>query len=170
MSRRSRAAWHARETREYQEFVRQHGRPRGGRKAWRTYVHRPVSPTAKEIDPRVGEAIRLARKQGIPIDIIARTMRRDLVEPPSRRMIAEYVRAHGLKVPPRNQETTFRRKREAYRQSRPRALETYERNAVESAMLRADLPIEAYKDGNLKRWLIELYEKDYAPSSSWSGK
>jgi hypothetical protein len=167
MSRKSRAEWHARETREYQEFVRQHGRPRGGRKAWRTYVHRLVPPTAKEVDPLVGEAIRLARHQGIPIDTIARTMRLDLVEPPSRRMIAEYVRAHGLKVPPRNQETTFRRKREAYRESRPRALESYQRHAVESAMLRADLPIEAYKDGNLKRWLIEWYEGNYIPGSLW---
>jgi hypothetical protein len=167
MSRRSRAEWHVRETREYQEFVRQHGRLRGGRKAWRTYVHRPVSPTAKEINPRVGEAIRLARKQGIPIDIIARTMRRDLVEPPSRRMIAEYVRTHGLKVPPRNQETTFRRKREAYRKSRPGYLEEYQRHAVESAMLTADLPIEAYKDENIREWLKKWYEGDYAPGALW---
>jgi hypothetical protein len=167
MSRRSRVAWRARETREYQEFVQQHGRPRGGRKAWRTYVHRPVPPTAKEVDPLVGEAIRLARHQGIPIDIIARTMRLDLVEPPSRRMIAEYVRAHGLKVPPRNQETTFRRKREAYRELRPRALESYQRHAVESAMLRADLPIEAYKNENIKKWLIDWYEGNYIPGSLW---
>jgi hypothetical protein len=167
MSRRSKAAWHARETREYQQYVREYGRPRGGRKAWRKLVHRPVPPVAKEIDPKVGEAIRLARQQGIPIDIITRTMWRDLVNPPSRRMIAEYVRANGLKVPPRNQETTFRRKRKAYRETRPRALEAYQRHAVESAMLRADLPIEAYKDGNLKKWLIEWYESDYAPSGLW---
>jgi hypothetical protein len=167
MSRRAGVEWRARETQEYQEYVREHGRPRGGRKAWRAYVHRPVPSTAREVDPKVGEAIRLARQQGIPIDIIARTMRRDLVEPPSRRMVAEYVRAHGLKLPPRNQETTFRRKREAYRQSRPRALDAYQRHAVESAMLRADLPIEAYKDQNLREWLMEWQEGDYITGALW---
>jgi hypothetical protein len=167
MSRRARVEWRARETREYQHYVREHGRPRGGRRAWRTFVHRPVPPTAKEVDPKVGEAIRLARQQGIPIDIIARTMRRDLAEPPSRRMVAEYVRAHGLKVPPRNQETTFRRKREVYRQSRPKALKAYQRHAVESAMLRADIPVEAYKDEDLKEWLMEWAEGDYITGALW---
>jgi len=167
MSRRTRAAWRTRETREYEEYVREHGRPRGGRKAWRAFVHRPVPSTAKTVDPRVGEAIRLARQQGIPIDIIARTMRRDLTEPPSRRMIAEYVRAHDLKLPSRGQETTFRRKRQAYRESRPRALEAYERHAVESAMLRADLPPDAFKDQNLREWLMEWYEGDYVTGALW---
>jgi hypothetical protein len=167
MSRQTRAVWRTRETQEYQQFVREHGRPRGGRKAWRAYVHRPVPPTAKTVDPKAGEAIRLARRQGIPIDIIARTMRRDLTEPPSRRMVAEFVRAHGLSVPPRTQETTFRRKRQAYRESRPRALEAYERHAVESAMLRADLPIEAYKDANLREWLMEWSEGEYTTGALW---
>ena len=165
MSRRSRAKWHARETREYQQYVREHGRPRGGRKAWRKLVHRPFM--AEKIEPEVGEAIRLARRQGIPIKIIARTMWRDLVRPPSRRMIAEYVRVHGLKIPPRNQETTFRKKREAYRQTRPRYLKEYQRHAVESAMLRADLPMEAYKNENIREWLKAWYEGDYAPGSLW---
>jgi hypothetical protein len=167
MSRQTRAAWRTRETREYQRFVSEHGRPRGGRRAWRVYVHRPVPLTAKGIDPEVGEAIRLARQQGIPIDIIARAMRRDLVEPPSRRMIAEYVRAQGLTLPPRNQETTFRRKREAYRQSRPKALKEYQRHAVESAMLRADIPVEAYKDEGLKDWLMDWAEGDYITGALW---